>query len=108
MPKEPTGPTAATERSALIWEIETFAAIANVAGRTRGRARSKNADYPLPFARMFLSFAPAGMGFEYDLLKQAAPEAAGYPVFEMDLAFLESQLWTMEAPKAYIDCLHFE
>ncbi len=57
---------------------------------------------------MFLSFAPAGMGFEYDLLKQAAPEAAGYPVFEMDLAFLESQLRAMEAPKAHIDCLHFE
>lgn len=40
--------------------------------------------------------APAGMGFEYNLLKEAAPLAQGYPVFEMDVDFLESQLKAME------------
>jgi hypothetical protein len=42
------------------------------------------------------TFAPAGMGFEYDLLKAAAPEAEGYPEFKMDLDFLNSQLEAME------------
>ena len=42
------------------------------------------------------TFAPAGMGFEYDLLKKAAPGAEGYPEFEMDLDFLHSQLMAME------------
>ena len=42
------------------------------------------------------TFAPAGMGFEYDLLRKAVPAAAGYPEFEMDVAFLESQLTAME------------
>jgi hypothetical protein len=42
------------------------------------------------------TFAPAGMGFEYDLLKAAVPEAEGYPEFTMDLDFLHSQLETME------------
>ena len=42
------------------------------------------------------TFAPAGMGFEYDLLKKAAPLAQGYPAFEMDVDFLESQLKAME------------
>lgn len=42
------------------------------------------------------TFAPAGMGFEYDLLKKAAPGAEGYPEFEMDLDFLHSQLVAME------------
>lgn len=37
-----------------------------------------------------------GMGFEYDLLKAAAPGAEGYPEFAMDLAFLHSQLEAME------------
>lgn len=41
------------------------------------------------------TFAPAGMGFEYDLLKQSAPAASGYPSFDMDVAFLESQLEAM-------------
>jgi len=43
------------------------------------------------------TFAPAGMGFEYGLLKQAAPGATGYPSFAMDVAFLESQLEAMSA-----------
>ena len=42
------------------------------------------------------TFAPAGMGFEYDLLKKAAPDAEGYPEFDMDLDFLHSQLEAME------------
>ena len=42
------------------------------------------------------TFAPAGMGFEYDLLKAAVPEAEGYPEFTMDLDFLHSQLVAME------------
>ena len=42
------------------------------------------------------TFAPAGMGFEYDLLKAAAPGAEGYPEFSMDLDFLNSQLEAME------------
>ena len=42
------------------------------------------------------TFAPAGMGFEYDLLKAAAPGATGYPEFKMDLSFLDSQLEAME------------
>ena len=42
------------------------------------------------------TFAPAGMGFEYDLLKKAVPGASGYPEFAMDLDFLHSQLEAME------------
>ena len=42
------------------------------------------------------TFAPAGMGFEYDLLRNALPGAEGYPEIKMDLAFLESQLEAME------------
>lgn len=41
------------------------------------------------------TFAPAGMSFEYDLLKAAVPGACGYPNFEMDAAFLDSQLDAM-------------
>ncbi len=42
------------------------------------------------------TFAPAGMGFEYDLLKKAVPGACGYPDFTMDLDFLHLQLEAME------------
>lgn len=41
------------------------------------------------------TFAPAGMGFEYDLLKAAVPSATGYPTFEMSAEFLDSQLDAM-------------
>ena len=41
------------------------------------------------------TFAPAGMGFEYDLLRAAQPSATGYPSFAMDAAFLDSQLEAM-------------
>ena len=40
--------------------------------------------------------APAGMLFEYELLREAVPGASGYPDLKMDLAFLESQLAAME------------
>lgn len=56
---------------------------------------SQHADFIKPMLYR-QTFAPAGMGFEYDLLKSAVPEAAGYPAFEMDVAFLESQLEAME------------
>ena len=42
------------------------------------------------------TFAPAGMGFEYDLLRKAVPAATGYPALEMDVDFLHSQLKAME------------
>ncbi len=42
------------------------------------------------------TFAPAGMGFEYVLLREAVPGASGYPTFEMDVDFLHSQLQAME------------
>ena len=42
------------------------------------------------------TFAPAGMGFEYDLLRKAVPGATGYPDFVMDTDFLDSQLQAME------------
>lgn len=41
------------------------------------------------------TFAPAGMGFEYELLRKAVPGATGYPEFKMDAAFLSSQLEAM-------------
>ena len=42
------------------------------------------------------TFAPAGMGFEYELLRKALPAATGYPTFKMDVDFLHSQLEAME------------
>ena len=39
--------------------------------------------------------APAGMGFEYELLHKSAPGATGYPEFAMDVDFLNSQLDAM-------------
>ena len=42
------------------------------------------------------TFAPAGMGFEYDLLQRAVPNAKGYLKFRMDVAFLNSQLKAMK------------
>lgn len=43
------------------------------------------------------TFAPAGMGFEYDLLKKSLPDATGYPDYKMDVDFLHSQLKAMES-----------
>lgn len=42
------------------------------------------------------TFAPAGMGFEYDLLRKAVPNAKGYPDFKMDTHFLHTQLEAMD------------
>ena len=56
---------------------------------------SQHADFIKPMLYR-KTFAPAGMGFEYDLLRKAVPEATGYPEFEMDVAFLDSQLEAME------------
>lgn len=56
---------------------------------------SEHADFIKPMLYR-QTFAPAGMGFEYDLLKAALPGADGYPSFEMDVDFLHSQLEAME------------
>ena len=42
------------------------------------------------------TFAPAGMGFEYNLLRKSLPAATGDPAFEMDVQVLHSQLEAME------------
>ena len=56
---------------------------------------SLHADFIKPMLYR-MTIAPAGMGFEYDLLRKAVPGASGYPDFEMDVAFLESQLEAMK------------
>ena len=56
---------------------------------------SQHADFIKPMLYR-QTFAPAGMGFEYDLLKKAVPGATGYPDFKMDVDFLHSQLKAME------------
>ena len=92
-------------------------AVAAVADSLRSRGLSVGMDLYAPFMAPFVgqdyailsqhadfikpmlyrqTFAPAGMGFEYDLLKKAVPEAEGYPEFAMDVAFLDSQLEAME------------
>ena len=43
------------------------------------------------------TFAPAGMGYEYELLRKAVPAASGYPALEMDVNFLHSQLEAMQS-----------
>ena len=58
---------------------------------------SQHADFIKPMLYR-ITDAPAGMGYEYDLLRKAVPGATGYPDFQMDVAFLESQL---EAMKPY-------
>lgn len=56
---------------------------------------SQHADFIKPMLYR-QTFAPAGMGFEYDLLRKALPGAEGYPDFTMDIDFLDSQLKAME------------
>ena len=56
---------------------------------------SQHADFIKPMLYR-MTFAPAGMGFEYDLLRKAVPGAEGYPDFVMDTDFLDSQLKAME------------
>jgi len=52
---------------------------------------AKEADFlkPMLYRR---TYAPAGIGYEYDLLKRCAPQAAGYPEISTDTAFLQSEL----------------
>ena len=57
---------------------------------------SRHADFIKPMLYR-QTFAPAGMGFEYELLRKSVPGATGYPDFKMDVAFLESQLQEMES-----------
>lgn len=92
-------------------------AVAAIADSFRGRGLEVGMDLYAPFMAQFVgqdygilsqhadfikpmlyrqTFAPAGMGFEYDLLRKAAPVAAGYPEFTMDVDFLDSQLKAME------------
>ena len=56
---------------------------------------SQHADFIKPMLYR-QTFAPAGMGFEYDLLRKAVPGAEGYPAFVMDVDFLDFQLKAME------------
>ena len=56
---------------------------------------AQHADFIKPMLYR-MTDAPAGMGFEYELLRQAVPGASGYPDFRMDVAFLDSQLQAME------------
>ena len=42
------------------------------------------------------TFAPAGMGYEYELLRKTLPAAQGYPDLKMDTDFLHTQLEAME------------
>ena len=92
-------------------------AVASIADRFHSRGLEVGMDLYAPFMAPFVgqdyeilarhadfikpmlyrqTFAPAGMGFEYDLLKKAVPGATGYPEFLMDLEFLHSQLEAME------------
>ena len=92
-------------------------AVAAVADRFRERGLEVGMDLYAPFMAPFVgqdyailaqhadfikpmlyrqTFAPAGMGFEYDLLRKAVPGAEGYPEFAMDVEFLDSQLKAME------------
>ena len=56
---------------------------------------SEHADFIKPMLYRKTT-APAGMGFEYGLLRQTLPGATGYPDFSMDVDFLDSQLKAME------------
>jgi hypothetical protein len=92
-------------------------AVAAIADSFRDRGLSVGMDLYAPFMAQFVgqdyailsqhadfikpmlyrqTFAPAGMGFEYDLLRKAVPGATGYPDFAMDTDFLHSQLKAME------------
>jgi len=92
-------------------------AVAAIADSLRSRGLAVGMDLYAPFMAQFVgqdyailsqhadfikpmlyrqTFAPAGMGFEYDLLRKAIPGATGYPEFVMDTDFLDSQLQAME------------
>lgn len=92
-------------------------AVGSIADSLRSRGLSVGMDLYAPFMSVFVgqdysilaehadfikpmlyrkTTAPAGMGFEYQLMLDAIPEAKGYPAFEMSLEFLNSQLEAME------------
>ena len=81
-------------------------AVAGIADSFRSRGLKVGMDLYAPFMSQHAdfikpmlyrqTFAPAGMGFEYDLLRKAVPGAEGYPEFTMDVDFLHSQLEAME------------
>ena len=48
---------------------------------------SQHADFIKPMLYR-MTFAPAGMGYEYDLLRKAIPGAKGYPDIQMDVAYI--------------------
>ena len=52
---------------------------------------TQHADFvkPMLYRR---TLAPAGLGYEYDLLKSSAPKAQGYEGIQMDAKFLDEQL----------------
>jgi hypothetical protein len=56
---------------------------------------AQHADFIKPMLYR-MTTAPAGMGFEYQLLRASLPNATGYPEFAMDVDFLDSQLAAME------------
>lgn len=93
------------------------AGVAAIADSLRSRGLSIGMDLFAPFMSVFVgqdysilsqhadfikpmlyrkTTAPAGMGFEYQLMLDAIPGAKGYPAFEMSLEFLNSQLEAME------------
>ena len=52
---------------------------------------SKKADFIKPMLYR-MTEAPAGIGFEYELMRTSVPGAEGYPEIETDLEFLKGQL----------------
>ena len=113
------GPVFANPLAARFFEAKghiVSSGVAAVADSLRKRGLSVGMDLYAPFMAPFVgqdysilaqhadfikpmlyrrTFAPAGMGFEYDLLKASAPDAQGYPNFEMSEEFLDSQLDAM-------------
>ncbi len=68
--------------------------VSNFVGQNYGLLAS-HADYikPMLYRR---TLAPAGVGYEYDLLHKHAPKAAGYPPIQMDENFLRSQVESLK------------
>lgn len=56
---------------------------------------AKHCDFIKPMLYR-MTWAPAGIGFEYDLLKKSIPQAEGYPEIDFNLDFLKGQLDAMK------------
>lgn len=56
---------------------------------------AQNCDFIKPMLYR-CTYAPAGISYEYDLLRQCLPNATGYPDFKWDIEFLKGQLSAME------------